>query len=60
MYRFWLIYDPRRTLIAIAGLLTVLALTIHFICLSSTQFDWLQFKGEVASAAEMSPLPPGR
>lgn len=42
MYRLWLLFDPRRTLVALFAFLTVLALIIHFLCLGSDKFNWLQ------------------
>jgi light-harvesting complex 1 alpha chain len=59
MYRIWLIFDPRRTLVALFAFLFVLALLIHFILLSTARYNWLE--GPVATApaaAEMVPLPP--
>jgi len=41
--------------------LLVLALTIHFILLSTARYDWLeQGMDNVALTSDMSPLPPGR
>jgi light-harvesting complex 1 alpha chain len=37
----WLLFDPRRSLIAMFGFLFVLALMIHFILLSTNKFNWL-------------------
>jgi light-harvesting complex 1 alpha chain len=37
----WLIFDPRRTLVALFVFLFVLALLIHFILLSTDRFNWL-------------------
>jgi light-harvesting complex 1 alpha chain len=54
-----MIFDPRRTLIALFSFLFVLALVIHFILLSTNRYNWLD-AGQRASAAEMSPLPGGR
>lgn len=62
MYRIWTIFDPRRTLIALFAFLGVLAFTIHFILLSTPQWNWIS-GGEATAgmnAGEMSPLPPGR
>lgn len=60
-HRVWMIFDPRRALIALFTFLLVLALTIHFILLSTTRHDWLeQGQDRAAAAADMSPLPPGR
>ena len=42
MWRLWLIYDPRRTLVALAIFLFVLALLIHFILLSTNRFNWIE------------------
>lgn len=42
MYRIWLLFDPRRALVALSAFLFVLALIIHFICLSTDRFNWLQ------------------
>jgi len=42
MYKLWLLFDPRRALVAIAAFLFVLALIIHFILLSTDRFNWLE------------------
>ena len=42
MWRVWLIFDPRRTLVALFTFLFVLALLIHFILLSTERYTWLQ------------------
>lgn len=55
MWRIWLLFDPRRTLIALFTFLLVLALVIHFILLSTDRFNWLD--GPHAKAAQMSALP---
>lgn len=71
MHRLWLLYDPRRVMVGLAGFLGVLALLIHFILLSSSRYSWIEngtlsaAKAPVgaaspAAAAEMAPLPPGR
>jgi len=60
MYRIWMLFDPRRTLIALFTFLFVLALVIHFILLSTDRFNWLDAgRARGAAAADMSPLPPG-
>jgi light-harvesting complex 1 alpha chain len=43
-YKLWLLFDPRRALVALAAFLFVLALIIHFITLSSDKFNWLEGK----------------
>ena len=42
MWRMWLMFDPRRTLIALFTFLFALALLIHFILLSTDRFNWLE------------------
>ncbi len=41
MWRVWLLFDPRRALVALFIFLFVLALLIHFILLSTDRFNWL-------------------
>ncbi|MDP4574956.1 light-harvesting antenna LH1, alpha subunit [Qipengyuania sp. G39] len=50
MWRLWLIFDPRRVLVALGVFLFVLALLIHFILLSTNRYNWL----DGASAAPAS------
>lgn len=60
-HKVWMVFDPRRTLIALFSFLLVLALTIHFILLSTARYDWLeQGQDRVSVQADMAPLPPGR
>lgn len=51
MWRVWLIFDPRRTLVALAVFLFILALLIHFILLSTDRFNWLDGPRPAAVAA---------
>jgi light-harvesting complex 1 alpha chain len=44
MYKVWLLFDPRRALVALSAFLFVLALIIHFILLSTDRFNWLEGK----------------
>jgi len=63
MHKIWLIFDPRRVLVALFAFLFVLALLIHFILLSTERFNWLEEDAPgagAASAAHMEALPPGR
>jgi len=41
MWKIWLLFDPRRALVAMAAFLFVLALVIHFVLLSTNKFNWL-------------------
>ena len=50
MWRIWLIFDPRRTLVALAIFLFVLALLIHFILLSTDRFNWIEGPAVVPAA----------
>jgi light-harvesting complex 1 alpha chain len=59
MWRMWLLFDPRRTLIALFTFLFALALIIHFILLSTDRFNWLEGPSVVpAPAAQLSAAPP--
>jgi light-harvesting complex 1 alpha chain len=51
MWRLWLLFDPRRTLIALFTFLFALALLIHFILLSTDRFNWLEGPAAHASSA---------
>jgi light-harvesting complex 1 alpha chain len=54
MWRLWMIFDPRRTLVALAVFLFVLALLIHFILLSTDRFNWLD-GGHAATTVAAAP-----
>ena len=41
IYKLWKLFDPRRTLVAIAAFQVVLGLLIHLILLSTANFNWL-------------------
>ena len=42
MWKIWLLFDPRRVLIALFTFLFSLAVLIHFILLSTDRFNWLE------------------
>ncbi|WP_295888868.1 light-harvesting antenna LH1, alpha subunit [uncultured Thiohalocapsa sp.] len=42
IYKIWLIFNPSTILLALFGFLIVLALAIHLILLSTTDFNWLE------------------
>jgi light-harvesting complex 1 alpha chain len=42
MHKIWLLFDPRRALIALDIFLFSLAILIHFILLSTDRFNWLE------------------
>lgn len=59
MWRLWLLFDPRRTLIALGTFLFVLALLIHFILLSTDRFNWIEGPSKPkATAMEVAPAAP--
>jgi light-harvesting complex 1 alpha chain len=61
MHKIWLIFDPRRVLVALFAFLFVLALLIHFILLSTERYNWLEGpSGDRPVAQHMEPLPPSR
>jgi light-harvesting complex 1 alpha chain len=58
MWRLWLLFDPRRTLVALFTFLFALALLIHFILLSTNRFNWLEGPRPTPAAAQQAaPLP---
>ena len=42
MWKLWLLFDPRRTLVALGAFLFGLAVLIHFILLSTSRFNWIE------------------
>ncbi|MGQ0672629.1 MAG: light-harvesting antenna LH1, alpha subunit [Hyphomicrobium sp.] len=50
MWRMWLLFDPRRTLIALFTFLFALAVLIHFILLSTDRFNWIEGPRKAAAA----------
>ena len=58
MWRVWLIFDPRRALVALFIFLFVLALVIHFILLSTDKFNWLDGPRHAEAAPMAAAAPP--
>jgi light-harvesting complex 1 alpha chain len=54
-----MIFDPRRTLVALFVFLFVLALLIHFILLSTDRFNWLDGPRQAPQSAVAPVAPPG-
>ena len=54
MWRIWLLFDPRRVLVALFTFLFALALIIHFVLLSTDRFNWLEGAPSSGAAAEQS------
>ena len=42
VWRFWLLFDPRRVLVAVSVVLFILALLIHVILLGTSRFNWME------------------
>lgn len=57
MWKIWLLFDPRRVLIALFTFLFVLALLIHFILLSTSRFNWLEGPRPAASVEQVITTP---
>lgn len=55
MWRTWLLFDPRRALIGLFAFLFILAITIHFILLSTNRYNWFQAP-ELPAAAPAASL----
>lgn len=53
MWRMWLMFDPRRTLVALFTFLFVLALLIHFILLSTDRFNWIEGPRKAAESSSL-------
>ena len=63
MWRIWLLFDPRRGLVALSVFLFVLALIIHFILLSTSRFNWIEGPGvkhPATASAQMLNLDPAK
>lgn len=57
MYKLWLIFDPRRALVALAVFLFSLAILIHFILLSTNRFNWIEPRAPRPAAELNVPTP---
>lgn len=54
MWRVWLLFDPRRAMIALAVFLFTLAVLIHFILLSSDRYNWIDGAAGGGASASLS------
>lgn len=57
MWRVWLLFDPRRVLVALAVFLFSLAILIHFILLSTERYNWFDGNAvlETTSIEQVAP-----
>lgn len=60
MWRLWLLFDPRRALIALAVFLFTLAIFIHFVLLSTDRFNWIEGPRGAATAPAAVEFVPGK
>ncbi|BAM91890.1 Light harvesting 1 alpha subunit [Bradyrhizobium sp. ORS 285] len=58
MWRLWLLFDPRRVLVALGVFLFGLALVIHFILLSTNRFNWLEGPRAAKTSSISAPVTP--
>jgi light-harvesting complex 1 alpha chain len=59
MWKLWLLFDPRRTLVALATFLFSLAVLIHFMVLSTSRFNWIEGPTKAAPAKAAIEMPLG-
>jgi len=58
MWRIWMLFDPRRVLVANAVFLFALAILIHFILLSTDRYNWIEgSKAHHATVSQAAPMP---
>jgi light-harvesting complex 1 alpha chain len=58
MWRIWMLFDPRRLLVANAIFLFSLAILIHFILLSTDRYNWIEgSKAHRAAVSQAAPMP---
>lgn len=53
MWKVWMLFDPRRALVALFTFLFILALLIHFILLSTDRFNWIEGPRAARTKAEV-------
>ena len=62
MHRFWMLFDPRQVLTGVAVAVFTLALTIHFMLLTTDRYNWLGDPngGGLAVSSQQEAMPPAR
>ena len=62
MHKIWMIFDPRRLLVANAIFLFTLAIFIHFVVLATEKYNWIEgdSMSGAATAQYMEALPASR
>ncbi len=54
MHKIWLLFDPRRVMVALAVFLFTLAALIHFILLSTDRYNYLDVKPLAAVSSDVT------
>ncbi|MBO6723305.1 MAG: light-harvesting protein [Roseitalea sp.] len=57
MWRIWMVFDPRKTLVVQGVFLFSLAVLIHFVLLSTDRYNWFEGNPVGGAAMETSELP---
>ena len=57
MWRIWRLFDPMRSMVALAVFLFGLAVMIHLILLSTNKFNWLDGPKKATVASANAPMP---
>jgi light-harvesting complex 1 alpha chain len=58
MWKIWLLFDPRRVIVALFTFLFSLAVLIHFILLSTDRFNWIEGPRAVRPKASIEKIVP--
>ncbi len=58
MWRIWMIFDPRKTLVVQGVFLFGLAVMIHLVLLSTARFNWFEGAPVKTGALEQSIISP--
>jgi light-harvesting complex 1 alpha chain len=58
MWRIWMVFDPRKTLVVQGVFLFALAAMIHFVLLSTARYNW--FDGNPVSSASIEQSTEGK
>ncbi len=56
MWRIWLLFDPRRALIAVLAFAFLMVMLMHFIMLSTERFNFLGGSTATDTAAISAPI----
>jgi light-harvesting complex 1 alpha chain len=53
MWRVWMVFDPRKTLVVQGVFLFALAAMIHFVLLSTARYNWFEGAPVAPAAAQL-------